>query len=168
MSIPKEPRQIMINLMYLVLTALLALNVSNEILHAFRVINTSIQKSNASIEDKNNELYTQIAETEKEAGKYDRIHPFKVKADEVKKEADEMYSYLAQWKERIVAESGGYSEKDSTDPKREDYLDATTLLLVERGGGDTLKKKIEQVRDFMLNEVNPAAKPSIASQMPLK
>jgi len=36
MSIPKEPRQIMINLMYLVLTALLALNVSNEILNAFK------------------------------------------------------------------------------------------------------------------------------------
>ena len=32
MSIPKEPRQIMINLMYLVLTAMLALNVSSEII----------------------------------------------------------------------------------------------------------------------------------------
>lgn len=168
MSIPKEPRQIMINLMYLVLTALLALNVSNEILHAFKVINTSIQKSNASIEDKNNELYTQMAETEKQAGKYERIHPFKVKADAVKKEADDMYNYLAQWKERIVAESGGYTEEDKTDPKREDYLDATTLLLVERGGGDTLKRKIEEVRDFMLGEVNPATKASIESQMPLK
>ena len=35
MSIPKEPRQIMINLMYLVLTALLALNVSAEVMNAF-------------------------------------------------------------------------------------------------------------------------------------
>ena len=36
MSLPKEPRQLMINLMYLVLTAMLALNVSSEILHAFK------------------------------------------------------------------------------------------------------------------------------------
>jgi gliding motility-associated protein GldM len=168
MSIPKEPRQIMINLMYLVLTALLALNVSNEILHAFKVINTSIQKSNSSIAEKNSELYQAIAADEKMAGKYDRVHPFKVKADEVKKQADAMYNYLAQWKDRIVQESGGYSEEDSSDPKREDYLDATTLLLVERGGGDTLKRKIQEMRDFFLSEVNPNTKAAIASQMPLK
>ncbi len=35
MSIPKEPRQLMINIMYLVLTALLALNVSAEVMNAF-------------------------------------------------------------------------------------------------------------------------------------
>ena len=38
MALPKEPRQKMINLMYLVLTALLALNVSSEILNAFKVV----------------------------------------------------------------------------------------------------------------------------------
>ncbi len=46
MSIPKENRQQMINLMYLVLTALLALNVSSEILNAFKIINDSIVSSN--------------------------------------------------------------------------------------------------------------------------
>ncbi len=49
MSMPKEPRQLMINLMYLVLTALLALNVSNEILHAFKVINESVGSSNEAM-----------------------------------------------------------------------------------------------------------------------
>jgi len=38
MALPAEPRQKMINLMYLVLTALLALNVSSEILNAFKVV----------------------------------------------------------------------------------------------------------------------------------
>ena len=46
MSLPKEPRQKMINMMYLVLTALLALNVSAEILNAFKTVNNSIVKSN--------------------------------------------------------------------------------------------------------------------------
>jgi hypothetical protein len=40
-ALPKEPRQKMINIMYLVLTALLALNVSAEILNAFKVLNTA-------------------------------------------------------------------------------------------------------------------------------
>jgi hypothetical protein len=48
MSLPKEPRQKMINLMYLVLTALLALNVSSEILNAFKTVNNSLVKMKVS------------------------------------------------------------------------------------------------------------------------
>ena len=53
MSLPKEPRQLMINLMYLVLTALLAMNVSSEILNAFKTIGKSIENSNKSTIDRN-------------------------------------------------------------------------------------------------------------------
>ena len=53
MSIPKEPRQLMINLMYLVLTALLALNVSAEILNAFNLVNAGIKDSNEILTEKN-------------------------------------------------------------------------------------------------------------------
>ena len=58
MSLPKEPRQKMINMMYLVLTALLALNVSAEILNAFKTVNNSITTSNGVVTDKNNLTYT--------------------------------------------------------------------------------------------------------------
>ena len=51
MSIPKEPRQLMINLMYLVLTAMLALNVSAKIINAFFVINDGIKNSNSIFDD---------------------------------------------------------------------------------------------------------------------
>ena len=56
MSLPKEPRQKMINVMYLVLTALLALNVSSEILNAFKTVNRSLNNSNGII-DKKDEIY---------------------------------------------------------------------------------------------------------------
>ena len=49
MSLPKEPRQKMINLMYLVLTALLALNVSAEILNAFKIVDSSLTSTNSTI-----------------------------------------------------------------------------------------------------------------------
>ncbi|WP_350340090.1 hypothetical protein [Paraflavitalea speifideaquila] len=62
MGLPKEPRQKMINMMYLVLTALLALNVSSEILNAFKVVNTSIANSNAVITEKTNLTYTSFSE----------------------------------------------------------------------------------------------------------
>ena len=51
------PRQKMINMMYLVLTALLALNVSKEILNAFKTVNNSIMKSNNVVGDKNKSTY---------------------------------------------------------------------------------------------------------------
>ena len=50
MSIPKEPRQLMINLMYLVLTALLALNVSAEVMNAFFTLDEG-NRSTMSIVD---------------------------------------------------------------------------------------------------------------------
>lgn len=49
MSLPKEPRQKMINIMYLVLTALLALNVSSEILNAFKTVNRSLENTNKTL-----------------------------------------------------------------------------------------------------------------------
>jgi hypothetical protein len=51
MALPKEPRQKMINLMYLVLTALLALNVSAEILNAFKTVDRSLTNTNQTINE---------------------------------------------------------------------------------------------------------------------
>jgi len=156
----------MINLMYLVLTALLALNVSNEILHAFKVINESISKSNNSIEDKNKILYNQIAENEKAPGQYDKVHPYRLKAEAAKAAADSMIAYLKQWNDRIVQESGG--KDDQGEIKREDNIDATTLLLVERKGGDTLKARILAARNRLLSLLSDTDARMIAPQMPLK
>ena len=60
MSIPKEPRQLMINLMYLVLTAMLALNVSAEVLNAFLSMDKSIGNSSRIISDSNTQLFLAI------------------------------------------------------------------------------------------------------------
>lgn len=166
MSIPKEPRQIMINLMYLVLTALLALNVSNEILNAFRTLSSSIDKSNESIDQKNKEVYNAILENEKAPGQEAKVRPYRLKADEVVKRADAMVAYLEDWKKKIVMEAGGYSKEDPKFPDRMDNIDATTLLLVEKKGGDELKKKIDEMRAFMLDQVkNPKM---LEPLMPLK
>ena len=58
MSLPKEPRQKMINMMYLVLTALLALNVSAEILNAFKTVNRTLDNANVVLNNNNDIIYT--------------------------------------------------------------------------------------------------------------
>lgn len=168
MSIPKEPRQLMINLMYLVLTALLALNVSNEILHAFKTLSQSIDRSNVSIEQKTNEVYAAIKENEQQPGQAAKVRPYRERADEVVKLSDEMVKYLNEWKKKIVMQAGGYDEHDPTMPAKLDNIDATTMLLVEKHGGDELKGKIEKLRQDMLAAVNAKEGDDVAKGMPLR
>ena len=83
MSIPKENRQQMINLMYLVLTALLALNVSAEILNAFKTINNSLDVSNGLLDMNSRVNYSAFnAKKAKEPGNAE-IPKYQAKADEV-------------------------------------------------------------------------------------
>jgi len=70
MSIPKEPRQQMISIMYLVLTALLALNVSAEIIEAFKRFNSSMEASNVTVDNKISGTYAAFeAAVEKNKGR---------------------------------------------------------------------------------------------------
>lgn len=168
MSLPKEPRQLMINLMYLVLTALLALNVSNEILHAFRVINSSILSSNESIVKKNGEVYDNFKDQMALPGRADAVRPYNDAANQVKSDAADMIKYLENWKVRIIEESGGYDSVEK-ELKREDNIDATTLLLINKGGGDSLKQRLYDIRAKLLAQVkDPNARKSIEESLPLR
>lgn len=167
MALPKEPRQLMINLMYLVLTAMLALNVSSEILHAFKTINQSIGSSNSSIADKNAKLYTSFDEQENQPGQRERVKPFNDRAKQVRASTQQMYDYLEAWKERIILASGGYEDLNKTIIKSESDIDASTRLLVEQKGGDTIKQRIMDLRNMLLSVVKPSDPTTFAKQLPL-
>ena len=72
MALPKEPRQKMINLMYLVLTALLALNVSAEILNAFKTVNNSLTAASSTLDKKNNNIFAAFKSEIADASTKDR------------------------------------------------------------------------------------------------
>ena len=169
MSIPKEPRQIMINLMYLVLTALLALNVSNEILNAFKVLAKGIQDSNITINDKTKAVYDVIKTNAADPTQKDKVMPYKLRADEIVAKSDSMITYLEDWQRKVITEAGGYTKGDNNDSEisRPDNIDATTDLLVEKKGGDDIKKRILALRKFMLESV-PQDSAIVRPQMPLR
>ena len=163
----------MINLMYLVLTALLALNVSNEILNAFKTLSSSINKSNESIDQKTIALYNEIKANEQKPGQAEKVRPFREKADRVVKESDDMVAFFNNWKRRVIMEAGGYNKgeenkEDTAFPERPDNIDATTLLLVERRGGDTVRQRIMEFRKFLLGIVNPSDSGALSPLMPLR
>ena len=95
-----SPRQKMINMMYLVLTALLALNVSKEVLNSFFEVNTGVVRTTTNFSSKNAETYnafTAAAELNPvKAG------PFRDQALAVKKEADNIVNFIQEYKYSLV------------------------------------------------------------------
>src|ERR1041384_5705684 len=97
------PRQRMINMMYLVLTALLALNVSKEIINAFVTVNDSLEVSNKNTSDKNAKAYADFDFAMKNNPV--KTKPFFDKAMSTKKLCDDMYGYIENLKKELVAKS---------------------------------------------------------------
>jgi gliding motility-associated protein GldM len=96
------PRQKMIGMMYLVLTALLAMNVSKSILDAFVNINTGIQSTGMTIDANNGFVYQQFDKARATGGANGKL--WAEKSDKVKKMADDMYNHIAQLKAGLIAE----------------------------------------------------------------
>ena len=98
-----SPRQKMINMMYLVLTALLALNVSKEVLNSFFEVNTGVVRTTANFTSKNMETYddfTAAAELNPvKAG------PFRDQALAVKRESDAIVNFIQELKYNLVLAS---------------------------------------------------------------
>src|ERR1700753_131006 len=105
MSLPKEPRQKMINMMYLVLTALLALNVSVEVLNAFKTVNASIEKSKGVVDVKNNSTYNNFAAAAKDPQTAAKAAIWAPKAAQAQQLSTTLTNYIAGLKTQLINES---------------------------------------------------------------
>lgn len=151
MALPKEPRQKMINMMYLVLTALLALNVSSEILNAFVTVNGSITKSNDVIDAKNKLTYASFDAKLKDAQTHDQAAAWAPKAEEAKKLSSEVFAYIEGLKGELTKEAG--THEDHHTGKQEinaDNIDAAVRLMDQKGKGKELYTKLGEYKKNML------------------
>ena len=149
MSIPKEPRQLMINLMYLVLTALLALNVSAEILQAFTLVNKGIGNTNTILSEKNNQIVTGI-QGKADEGEDPRAKEISADAANIQKVTADFYTYVEYVKDSLINYTGGLIEdkhhKGEMKLKGESDTERPTTLLINKKMASELKGKIEEVR----------------------
>lgn len=146
----------MINLMYLVLTAMLALNVSAEIINAFFMIDRGIEGSNNVIDESNEFTLTALEKNaEQDLSKY---RPLVDAAKDVRSLSREFNSYIDSLREVLVNETGGYypedHEKYAGRPKGYKNKDVTTRLLAEGAEGTDLKDRILSARAKLLAAVN--------------
>jgi len=169
MALPKDPRQLMINLMYLVLTAMLALNITKEVLTAFQTINTSIETSVSSINGKNNEVYDKFEKLYSNPDTKSKSEEYRNQALEVKAKTQEIITFLQNFKDTVISLSGGWEEEGGKkEMKGLDNIDVSTTLFVEEKKGDVLKQKLNDYKSFLSSIVKPQYKDVILKSIPIQ
>ncbi|HYO21326.1 MAG TPA: gliding motility protein GldM, partial [Flavisolibacter sp.] len=158
MALPKEPRQKMINLMYLVLTALLALNVSAEILNAFKTVDNSLDKTNSTINISTANIMESFKTKLSDPTSKAKAEIWYPKAQQAQQLTNDMYNYIENLRSQILkaADFDPAKKKDST--YKEDNQDIATRILVKEGKGKELQQKLAQYRTAMLGLVKPELK----------
>ena len=145
---PNSPRQKMINLMYLVFIAMLALNVSSEVLDGFELVRESLTRSTNSATERNNLTFDEL-------GAYHKDSPDKTKtyydlATVVKLKSDSLYSFIAEKKFEIIKKADG-KKADPEKLEHPDDLNAAFEVMIAPGktGGAELKSKLESYQKFI-------------------
>lgn len=165
MSIPREPRQKMINLMYLVLTALLALNVSSEILNSYRTINTSLDNSNQTIARKNKTLFQSLSEKLKDPKTRENAEKWAPLATQAHQLSETIFAEIEAIKLQLKKSSGYAPEKGKTEFK-EAATKVPTKIMVDGKLGDTLFMQLLAYKNAML-QLHPDIKAEFQHTLPI-
>ena len=159
----------MINIMYLVLMALLALNVSAEVMNAFQTLDEGNQASIATVDDQTDKTLADL-ETLLDDDSKAKFRPLVPAAKDIQQQVADFNTYVEQLRARIIDEAGNQNGELDDD----DYIvkkgirsvrgkknkDVTTRLLVygedgviegENGLGDELKDRIIATRQAIID-----------------
>lgn len=147
------PRQKMINLMYIVLTAMLALNVSSDVLDGFTQVDEGLNRSNSNVAGRNDALFGRLsdfADQNPEKGK-----PWLERASEVRDFTAAILARVDSLKFAIVRKADG-SDANPNDILHRDDLEASAAVMLNPATleGQKLRLSLDSYRDF------------IAAQMP--
>ncbi len=155
-----SPRQKMINLMYLVLLAMLALNVSSDVLNGFSLVSDGLNKSTQNANKVNQGIYADFDRQMKS-------NPAKVKtwydkAQYVRSISDSLYNLADELKIAIVKESDG-KDGDVEDIKNREDLEASTQVMLSptKGRGEELYKRINSYREQIVGMLTDPEKRDI-------
>jgi gliding motility-associated protein GldM len=164
MSIPKEPRQLMINLMYLVLTAMLALNVSAEIINAFFALEKGIQNSSRIVDKSNVNVMTAL---DKSVTLNPKLSEWKTKAVKAQQIAKAFEDQVEAYRSELFKEAGGPHPEHPDRPLKYKDKDVTTRLFVDEGRGAKLEASLKQARESLLGLLDPKDRKDWETKLPL-
>lgn len=156
----ETPRQKMIGMMYLVLTALLALNVSTTIIDKFLFINESLVQANEGTKNRNIQTIKSIQNKASDTRDSTDLAILDL-ANQLRAKSSEVNTYLSNLKQTFIEETGGYPEgeegnlakmKGKTDIDKVGHY----MFPVEEGGegnGAELEETLDSYVDFVKNTI---------------
>ncbi|RYZ24358.1 MAG: gliding motility protein GldM [Chitinophagaceae bacterium] len=151
MALPKEPRQKMINLMYLVLTALLALNVSAEILNAFKTVERSLSQTNRTLNESTNTIMGSFEDKLKESETAQKAAIWYPKAQQAVALSKGLFDYIDQAKAQILKNADFDPVRKKGDSTyKEDNQDVATHYMIEERKGQELYNKLQEYKRQMV------------------
>lgn len=168
----ETPRQKMIGMMYLFLTAMLAINVSKEVLDSFVLVNDSLTVTVENFTDKNKKVYDEFAKqkviNEAKVGKWSEM------ADQVRIKSDELANYVKEIKVELIHTAEGPESKAivngdvvASDISVKDNSTIGDIVMIgptEKGKGFDLRNKMEEYRNFLLSLIPESEGNSIVRQ----
>lgn len=160
-----SPRQKMINLMYIVLMAMLALNISTEVLNGFSVVEESLNRTTGNSSKENEAIFGELDQMM-------RKNPQKVKqwfmmASTVREMSDSLYNYAQSLKVAIVREADG-EKGNPLNIEGKDNIEAASYIMLNpaNGQGHKLYEAINNYRARILQFVtDPRQKKLIESNL---
>lgn len=159
-------RQRMINIMYLVLLAMLALNVSDTILDAFKNINDSLDTSKNNVNTSINQLFSAF-ENSKLKEEPARAQPIYERAKQAQAAADELNNYIESIKKEFTTAG------DGIDPETDDLVnrsnqDIAQNIMINQKKATQLKDKINATREKLISLLDPADRANVAFSLEAK
>lgn len=142
----------MINLMYILLMAMLALNVSSDVLKGFTLVGDSLNRTTANAMKENQTIYEDFAAQLKTNTA--KVKPWFDKAQEVKRRSDSLYNFAERLRWAIAREADGKEGTPANLSNKEDLEAAGHIMLAPvRGQGRNLFNAINNYRKFITGMV---------------
>lgn len=143
----------MINLMYIVLLAMLAMNISSDVLNGFSLVEESLSRSTANATAQNEAVYRELAVSD--SLNHEKVGEWYKKALYVKSISDSLFDLADQLKLLIAQEADG-KDADIENLRNREDLEAPTQIMLSpsKGRGMSLFNSINNYRDQILGMVN--------------
>lgn len=156
----------MINIMYLVLLAMLALNVSDTVLDAFKNINDSLDTSKNNVNTSINQLFAAF-ENSKLKEEPARAQPIYEKAKQARTAADELNNYIEGLKKEFTKQGDGINP-ETGDLVNRDNLDIAQHIMINQKEADKLKEKINATREKLISLLDKEDRANVSFSLEAK
>ena len=152
-----SPRQKMINLMYIVLTAMLALNVSSDVLDGFVQVEDGLARTNSTVGRRNDAVYSSLESFT--AQNPEKGTPWLEKASQIRRHSACLYATIDSLKLAIVREADG-ADGNLQEINRRDDLEAAAVVMLSpsANGGRRLREAIDAYRSHVTSLVSDSVK----------